>query len=246
VQGVNEAVEVNLLAKTGKLHIECTVQYPVVPTATEPISTVEEAEAGEAIPVEMPEPVAIQTARFRAELPISDFPEDSELRTDVVAERVVDDGYMEGDARIVFRLKASMDDTSKLVASKELELDQLIDEFNEIVEQVQDAKKAQAQASKASKEKTSKKGAKVGGGKKGSKGSSGSRSGGASKADGSGSDEAVEVAGEGGLAATAASYADRAMRSVLTAGAFAVENRAYALFVVAAAAIHFYGDYASV
>lgn len=118
----------------------------------------------------------------------------------------------------------SLDDISQLLHSKTLVLEQLDAEFKEIAAQVQDAKKRQT--TKSTGTKTTKKGTK--------------KTKAAAKQVEPEEVETSEVEVKG------PDYLAQATEAVLTAGNFVMEKRAYLLFGVTAALIHFYGDYASV
>lgn len=186
------------------------------------------------------EPV-VKIFRYRSEFEVAEIPEDGELRTDIVAERIHDDAEIEESIQISFKFKTSLDDVAALLASKDLELQQLEEELVALSNALREANKKQQDSAKTAskKEATAKRGGKAG--KKVPRASSSDSVGTSSAARGGTAPGVDEEAAPQGP-----SYFDLALSSAMTGGAFVLQNYAYVTFGAAALVIHLYGDYASV
>mmetsp|Transcript_6843 Transcript_6843/g.11506 ORF Transcript_6843/g.11506 Transcript_6843/m.11506 type:complete len:148 (+) Transcript_6843:132-575(+) len=141
-------------------------------------------------------------------------------------------------------IQASVDDMEKVISSKQLEFDQVQQEFREAVVQVRQAKERQVATSK-----DKKKSSKTINGKKTAGGGSkpGTTTGTGSRGESTTSSGDADSNGEGyPVARTAGGMLGAAAGAILVTGQWVFDNRNYFLFGAAALGIHFYGDYASV
>jgi len=223
LQNVGEQVEFLLLSKDGKISVECT------------ISSTEGEEEKKA---------------YKGELMISEIPQDAEVRTDVSTDPIsLIDGNINNptlklkvsqlsscDAVCIDLNKvdlndyqASIDDLASVISSKRLELEQISQELKEISAQVQEVSRNKQDSPPKKKTLKSTKAKKV-----------------TYKDSSSASVPDVKSSDKGSIASTVQSYLNDIAAKSWELGIIIVEKRAVVLFCVAAYAITYYGEYASV
>jgi Skp family chaperone for outer membrane proteins len=134
----------------------------------------------------------------------------------------------------LFAFQASVDDIASMIASKNVELEQLQQEFEDLTAQLQEASKKKSSPAKTSAK--AKTGKKTGGKKRASVESSSA----------SASPRETATSEDEAAPASVLDMFSGALQTVVSSGEYLFEKRAYILFPAVVAVFHIYGEYASV